>query len=504
MRRKITWLVTLLLALAMMSASPAAWAAPGDVPASEGFRKAVTVAGIREHQAAWQAIADANDDNRAAGTSGYDASAEYVAKQMAAAGYQVSFQEFTFGQFREAAPPELERLTPTAKTYATPADFRAFTGSGEASGEVVPIDVVMPSVGGSTSACEATDFTGTSGWNAGDIALVQRGTCPYVQKAQLAQEAGAAGLILYNEGNSPDRLDVPGNLPLGAEGIHIPGVGTSFAVGQEFFDLYQTNPPGSVTARVETNLAEDRIPTRNVIAETPGGDPDRVVVVGAHLDSVPAGPGINDNGSGSGTILEIAEVYAAQNREPRNKLRFIWFGAEELGLLGSAHYVESLSDAEKQDIIGMLNFDMLGSPNFVRFVYDGDGSAGLVGGAGPPGSGYIEGVFLEYFAAVGLVTDPTAFDGRSDYGPFIADGVDIPAGGLFSGAEAPKTQAQVDRYGGLLGAQLDPCYHAACDTFAGTGDGAGATPPGLGLVSLDQLSDAAAHAVLTLSKTKSL
>jgi Zn-dependent M28 family amino/carboxypeptidase len=323
-----------------------------------------------------------------------------------------------------------------------------------------------------------------------------------VTKAVNAQEAGAAGLILYNEGNSPDRLDVPSNLPLGAEGIHIPGVGTSFAVGQEFFDLYRTNPPGSVTARVETNLVEDRIPTRNVIAETPGGNPDRVVVVGAHLDSVPAGPGINDNGSGSGTTMEIAEVYAAQNRVPRNKLRFIWFGAEELGLLGSAHYVGSLSAAEKQDIIGMLNFDMLGSPNFVRFVYDGDGSAGLPGGAGPPGSGYIEQVFLEYFAAVGLANDPTAFDGRSDYGPFIAEG--IPAGGLFSGAEAPKTQAQVDRYGGVVGAQLDPCYHAACDTFAGTGDGAGATPPGLGLVSLDQLSDAAAHAVLTLSKTKSL
>jgi Zn-dependent M28 family amino/carboxypeptidase len=494
----------LLLALAMVSAAPAAWAAPGDVPSSQGFRKAVTVAGIREHQAAWQAIADANDDNRAAGTSGYDASAEYVAKRMAAAGYEVSFQEFTFGQFREAGPPALARLTPTAKTYATPADFRAFTGSGpvQATGEVVPIDVVMPPTGGSTSACEAADFTGTPGWNAGDIALVQRGTCPFVQKAQLAQEAGAAGLILYNEGDTPDRLDVPGNLPLGAEGIQIPGVGTSFAVGQEFFDLYRNNPPGSVTARVATNLVEDRIPTTNVIAETPGGDPDRVVVVGAHLDSVPAGPGINDNGSGSGTILEIAEVYAAQNREPRNKLRFIWFGAEEIGLLGSAHYVESLSDAERQDIIGLLNFDMLGSPNFVRFVYDGDGSAGLVGGAGPPGSDYIEQVFLEYFAAVGLVTDPTAFDGRSDYGPFIAEG--IPAGGLFSGAEAPKTQAQVDRYGGLLGAQLDPCYHAACDTFAGTGAGAGATAPGLALVSLDQLSDAAAHAVLTLSKTKSL
>jgi Peptidase family M28 len=109
-------------------------------------------------------------------------------------------------------------------------------------------------------------------------------------------------------------------------------------------------------------------------------------------------------------------------------------------------------------------------------------------------------VFLDYFASQGLFNEPTAFDGRSDYGPFIAEG--IPAGGLFTGAEVPKTAAQVAQYGGIVDAQLDPCYHAPCDTFAGTGSGAGATAPGLGLVALDQMSDAAAHAVLFLSKTK--
>ena len=175
-----------------------------------------------------------------------------------------------------------------------------------------------------------------------------------------------------------------------------------------------------------------------MIAETPGGDPNRTVVIGAHLDSVPEGPGINDNGSGSAGILEIAEVYAAQQRTPRNKLRFMWYGAEEIGLIGSTKYVEGLTQDEKDDILAMLNFDMIGSPNFARYVYDGDGT---IGPEGPTGSGLIEDVFVEYFASQGLFNEPTAFDGRSDYGPFIADG--IPAGGLFTGAEEPKTAEQV-------------------------------------------------------------
>ena len=120
---------------------------------------------------------------------------------------------------------------------------------------------------------------------------------------------------------------MPNNLPLGAEGVHIPGVGTSFAVGVDL------NDPGTV-AWVKTEVLEQLGEGVNVIAETPGGDPSRTVVIGAHLDSVPAGPGINDNGSGSGGILEIAEVYAAQDRTPRNKLRFMWYGAEEIGLVG--------------------------------------------------------------------------------------------------------------------------------------------------------------------------
>jgi Zn-dependent M28 family amino/carboxypeptidase len=223
-----------------------------------------------------------------------------------------------------------------------------------------------------------------------------------------------------------------------------------------------------------------------VIAETPGGDPNHVIVIGAHLDSVSRGPGINDNGSGSATILEVAEVFAAQGRVPRNKLRFAWWSAEEQSLIGSTFYVNSLSQAEKDKIELNLNFDMIGSPNFVRFVYDGNNSAG--GGAvGPAGSGAIEQVFLDYFASQNLATDPTPFNGRSDYGPFIAAG--IPAGGLFTGAEGVKTAAQAATYGGTAGQAYDSCYHLACDTYANNSNTA-----------LDQMSDAVAHAVLLFSK----
>jgi Zn-dependent M28 family amino/carboxypeptidase len=197
---------------------------------------------------------------------------------------------------------------------------------------------------------------------------------------------------------------------------------------------------------------------------------------------------VNDNGSGSAAILEIAEAYMTQERTARNRIRFVWWGAEELGLIGSRHYVATLSASDKARIKLNLNFDMVGSPNFVRFVYDGDNSAFPVGpnaAAGPAGSGEIERVFHDYFEAMGLASAETPFSGRSDYGPFIAAGVDIPAGGLFTGAEGIKTAEQAAIYGGAAGTAYDPCYHLACDTFANNSN-----------VGLDQMSDAAAHSVL--------
>jgi Zn-dependent M28 family amino/carboxypeptidase len=137
----------------------------------------------------------------------------------------------------------------------------------------------------------------------------------------------------------------------------------------------------------------------------------------------------------------------------------------------------------------MLNFDMIASPNFVRFVYDGDLSDSAPPPSGAPeGSAQIEELFLDYFADQGLATEPTEFSGRSDYGPFIEVG--IPAGGLFTGAEGLKTPDQAAVFGGIAGEQYDPCYHLGCDDI---GD--------LSLEALDQMSDAAAHATISLAQS---
>jgi Zn-dependent M28 family amino/carboxypeptidase len=189
-----------------------------------------------------------------------------------------------------------------------------------------------------------------------------------------------------------------------------------------------------------------------------------VIVVGAHLDSVEEGPGINDNGSGSAAILEIAREARKRHIRPRNKVRFMWYSAEEAGLVGSQKYVDSLTEAELGNIALMLNFDMVASPNFVRYVYDGDGSAS--DGPGPAGSEQIEQAFAKYFKKRKLAIEPTAFDGRSDYGPFIDVG--IPAGGLFTGAEGIKTPEQAAIFGGTAGTAYDACYHLACDNISNT------------------------------------
>jgi Zn-dependent M28 family amino/carboxypeptidase len=199
------------------------------------------------------------------------------------------------------------------------------------------------------------------------------------------------------------------------------------------------------------------------------------------------GPGINDNGSGTATDLETAIQMAKLKIKPRRTVRFAFWGAEENNLLGSEHYVANLSPEEVGSLYANLNFDMLASPNYVRFVYDGDGSD--TPDAGPPGSAQIEEVFNSFFASQNLATDPTAFDGRSDYGPFIAVG--IPAGGLFSGAEGIKTPEQAATYGGTAGAPFDSCYHQACDTVNN-----------LSTKALNEMSDGVAHATATLARSK--
>ncbi|MEU1477835.1 M28 family metallopeptidase [Streptomyces sp. NPDC005760] len=212
----------------------------------------------------------------------------------------------------------------------------------------------------------------------------------------------------------------------------------------------------------------------NLVADWPGGDTNQVVMSGSHLDSVTAGAGINDNGSGSAAVLETALAVSRAGYHPTKHLRFAWWGAEELGMVGSKYYVNSLSTANRSQISGYLNFDMIGSPNPGYFVYDDDPA--------------IEKTFKEYYAGLGVPTEiETEGDGRSDHAPFKNAGV--PVGGLFSGADYTKTSAQAAKWGGTAGLAFDRCYHSSCDTTANINDTA-----------LDRNSDAVAYAVWELSR----
>jgi Zn-dependent M28 family amino/carboxypeptidase len=485
MRRTNFAVVLVLVLLAALTAAGVASAAV--TTDSSKLRAAVTTKGIMKHENQFQAIANANNDTRASGTPGYDASAEYVAGKLRAAGYNVTVQPFTFPFFQELAPTTFSQTAPTAKTYQDGTDFliMEYSGSGNVVDKaVVPTNDVQippgPTASSSNSGCEASDFVPASTTEQ-QVALIQRGTCTFAEKAQNAEAAGYDAAIIFNEGQE-GRRDVL-NGTLGGPSVTIPVIGTTFAVGEE---LYKASPGARVSISA-TTLSENRN-TTNVIADTKTGRTDRVVVVGAHLDSVPEGPGINDNGSGTATILEVALQMSKLGIQPRNQVRFAFWGAEESGLLGAEHYVSTLSKSQLNDIAVNLNFDMVGSPNYVRFVYDGDGSD--TGTSGPTGSGVVEDVFNDYFASQGLQTEPTAFDGRSDYGPFIAVG--IPAGGLFTGAEGIKTAEEAAIYGGTAGVAYDPCYHQACDDITN-----------LSKTALDQMSDATAHATLAFAQTTS-
>jgi Zn-dependent M28 family amino/carboxypeptidase len=474
--------------LAVLIAVPSATTAVG-VDSSQ-LRNAVTTANIRTHLAKFQQFGEASKKEfghptRVDGSVGFTKSVDYVAAQMLSAGYQVTVQNFTFDRFVESGPPVFERLSPTSTTYAQGDDFLTmeYSGSGDVTAPLAAAGgIVIPSPGGSASGCTAADF---AGFPAGSVALIQRGTCTFRVKAENALAAGAVGVVIFNEGNTADRIDAISGT-LSPPQMSLPVIGASFAVGSELYDLVGA---GGVTVHLAVEASVVTTPSANVLADTPGGRADRTVVVGGHLDSVEPGPGINDNGSGSGMLIEIAKQMARLGIQPTNKVRFAWWGGEEFGLLGAEHYVSGLSARALKDIALNLNFDMVASPNFVRFVYDGDGSG--TGTKGPTGSGNIEQVFLDYFASQALATEPTAFDGRSDYGPFIDRG--IPAGGLFTGAEGIKTASEVAIYGGTAGIQYDPCYHLACDTY----------PSNINETALDQMSDATADAVLQFAMTTS-
>lgn len=416
-----------------------------DTEDTENREIAISMDSIHRHLEALQEIANRNNQTRVVGSTGSQESIVYVQGVLENLGYTVTLQPFALPMYLENAPPVVRfsgEDFPASTMYYSPA--------GNITASIQPVDIQIPpgnQANSSTSGCELSDF---QTFVPGNIALIQRGTCTYSTKIQFAQQSGASAVVFFNEGQADRRDVVQGTL--GQGDFLIPAVGVSFDTGQL---LAQANDV--VTVIVDAQL--QNIETSNVLAENTAGSEDSVLIIGGHLDSVQAGPGINDNGSGSAAILALAEWFA--DKETTNRIRFAFWSAEELGLIGSTYYVEQLAQDQANKIMANLNFDMLASPNYARFIYDGNGDS--MGIPGPNGSGIIESLFEEHFTGAGLAFEATAFDGRSDYGPFIA--INIPAGGLFSGAEQLKNASQQALYGGEADVPFDICYHQSCDTL---------------------------------------
>lgn len=419
-------------------------AAPPAGDFASALQKKVTADAMMGHLTKLQDIADANNGTRAVGTPGYDASVDYVVKLLRDKGFDVATPEFKVRLFHS------EPGSVTSGGATITARALQFSLPTPASGVTAPL-VVAPVE--DSPGCTASDYDGLP--VAGAVVLVDRGKCPFVDKQVAAAARGAAALVVVD---NVDQKEMGGTLGEDTD-VKIPVVGITKADGATL-----RGRSGPVTVKLSARVEE--YPVRNVVAQTKTGSAQDVVMLGAHLDSVPEGPGINDNGSGVAAVLETA-LQLGSSPQVRNAVRFGFWGAEELGLIGSEKYVESLNVDQLRDIALYLNFDMLASPNPGYFTYDGDQSTALGRDQAPPrvpeGSAGIERALVDMLKQAGKTAEDTSFDGRSDYDGFTLAGV--PSGGLFAGAEEDKTAEQAQLWGGQANAPFDPNYHKATDTL---------------------------------------
>jgi hypothetical protein len=443
------------------------------VARSEGL-PAASRAQLRTDLAALERIADRNGGNRATGTAGYRASVDYVVRELRAAGYQPRHARFTVRLFRELAPPVLRRVGRSPRRFRPGRDVLtlSYSGSRAVTAAIQPVDLDLPPgrPNSSSSGCERSDFRG---FRRARIALLQRGRCFFSIKARNAQSAGARAVLIFNEGQPGRRAALEATLGE-RPGIRIPVLGLSYAAGRELA-LAARRRPLIVRAVVRARTA--RAATANVLAELAGAQPERVVMLGAHLDSVRAGPGINDNGSGTALVLHVARVLRRARIRTDATVRFAFWGGEELGLLGSARYVDDLGAAERARIDAYLNFDMVASPNYARLVYRGRGVPGRV-----------ERAFRDAFRRRRMQVSGVGLGGASDHAPFARAGISV--GGLFTGASGLKTPSEARLFGGRARRPYDGCYHRACDRLRN-----------VDLRVLEQMTNAALAATLALARS---
>ncbi|MFD1714085.1 M20/M25/M40 family metallo-hydrolase [Amnibacterium flavum] len=449
MHKRTTLAVALGTGVALLVVAPAAPATAAEIDPS-AFADTVTVEGITQHLDAFQSIADQNDGNRAAGTSGYEASAQYVESVLAGAGYTSERQYFsTASQTVNSASLTVPGVD---LADAVPMEFTPSTDP--VTGITGPVVAPADPLGCTTDAWAGVDATGA-------VAVISRGECAFSEKVAAAKQVGAIGAIIYNNEAGP----LNGTLGGADDAAYVPAFGVTPEQGAAILATVGT---GTATLAIDQFITT--IETFNILAETPTGRDDNTVMLGAHLDSVPEGPGINDNGSGSAAILETA-VQLAKAGDLNNQVRFAWWGAEEIGLVGSYYYTDDLAannPDELDEIATYLNFDMVGSPNYVISIYDADESTFPAPVEVPAGAPETEDVFTDYFDSIGQPYIDTAFDGRSDYDGFISYGV--PASGLFTGADDVKTEEEVALFGGTAGITHDPNYHQPGDDIDNIND----------------------------------
>ena len=444
--------VVVVAALGGCGGKPAKEAGPPSTPVASRaatefaatLRQRVKADAMMGHLTKLQELADDHGGNRALATPGYDASVDYVAKALRDRGFDVQTPEF---EVRLPFAEEPQLTVGGATIAAKPLEFTIGTPAEGVSGPLVAARVE------DSPGCTATDYDGLP--VQGSVVLVDRGTCQFSAKQAVAAERGAVALVVAN---SEDGDEMGGTLGVKTN-AKIPVVSITKESGERL-----RGAPGEATIKLKAGVRVEH--TRNVIAQTKTGSTADVVMVGAHLDSVPEGPGINDNGSGVAAVLETA-LQLGPSPPVRNAVRFGFWGAEELGLEGSDNYVQSLDVEALKDIALYLNFDMLGSPNPGYFTYDGDQSTPPnireANPRVPEGSAGIERNFVAYLKDVGKTAQDTSFVGRSDYDGFTKAGV--PAGGLLSGAEEKMTREQAELWDGKADEPFDPNYHKESDTL---------------------------------------
>jgi len=294
--------------------------------------------------------------------------------------------------------------------------------------------------------CQASDYPDSV---AGNIAFIKRGVCPFGTKSEHAGRKGASAAIVYNY----EKDSVSGTLGTPSPD-HVATFGLS---GEEAEPILKKLEKGKrVDAIAYIDAEVNTILTVNIIAQTTAGDPDNCVMLGGHSDSVTEGPGINDDGTGTMSLLEIATQLTKFN--VTNCVRFAWWAGEEEGLLGSNYYVASLPEKENQKIRLFMDYDMMASPNFAYQIYNATNAVN------PNGSEELRDLYIKWYEDQGLNYTFIPFDGRSDYDGFIRNG--IPGGGIATGAEGIKTEKEVEMFGGKAGDWYDPCYHQLCDDIS--------------------------------------